>query len=76
MKIYGRGQDSDSEMENLSEATLVAEPTTLRDLASFLYRCADTIEDQQEGWEQESFECNEAVSLEFVVFNPNIVDAE
>ena len=50
MKIYGRVQKSDSELEILSEATLVAEPTALRDLASFLYRCADAIEDQHENW--------------------------
>lgn len=73
MKIYGQAQKHESEFEILSEATLVAEPSTLRDLASFLYRCADAIEDQGESWEQEHFESNEVVSPHFVVFNPNVV---
>jgi len=72
MKIYGRLEKNDSELETLSEATLVAEPTALRELASFLYRCADAIEDNYEGWEHEHFESSEAVSPQFVVFNPNI----
>ena len=75
MKVYGRAQKSESELEILCEANLVADPTTLRDLASFLYRCADAIEDQGESWEHENFESNEVVSPQFVVFNPNIVNA-
>ena len=75
MKFYGRTEKSDSELEILCEANLVADPTTLRDLASFLYRCADAIEDQGESWELEHFESNEVVSPQFVVFNPNIVSA-
>lgn len=73
MNIYGQAQKDESELEILSEVTLVAEPSTLRDLASFLYRCADAIEDQGESWEHEHFESNEVVSPQFVVFNPNIV---
>ena len=73
MKIYGQAQKDESELEILSEATLVAEPSALRDLASFLYRCADAIEDQGESWEHEYFESNEVVSPQFVVFNPNVV---
>ena len=73
MKIYGRAQKSDSELDILSEVNLVAEPTALRDLASFLYRCADAIENQDEIWEHEHFESNEVVSPHLVVFNPNIV---
>ena len=73
MNIYGQDQKDESELEILSEVTLVAEPSTLRDLASFLYRCADAIEDQGESWEHEHFESNEVVSPQFVVFNPNIV---
>ena len=73
MKIYGRAQKNDSELEILSEVNLVVEPTALRDLASFLYRCADAIEDQNEDWEHEHFESNEVTSPHFVVFNPNLV---
>ncbi len=73
MKIYGQAQKDESELEILSEVTLVAEPSTLRDLASFLYRCADAIEDQGESWEHEHFESNDVVSPQFVVFNPNVV---
>ena len=74
LKIYGQAQTSEPKLELLSEATLVAEPSALRDLASFLYRCADAIEDQGENWEQEQFESNEIVSPQFVVFNPILVD--
>ncbi|GAB5500734.1 MAG: hypothetical protein PsegKO_30450 [Pseudohongiellaceae bacterium] len=74
MKIYGRAQKRDSELKLLDEATVVAEPSALRDLASFLYRCADAIEDEGESWEHEYFESNEEVSPQFVVFNPNVVD--
>ena len=73
MIVYGRAQKGDSELEILSEATLVAEPAALRELASFLYRCADAIEDQHENWEHENFESNDAVSPQIVVFNPNLV---
>lgn len=73
MKIYGLAQKDESELEILSEVTLVAEPSTLRDLALFLYRCADAIEDQGESWEHERFESNEVVSPHFVIFNPNVV---
>ena len=76
MNIYGRAQRSESELEILSEATLVTEPSTLRDLASFLYRCADAIEDQGESWEHEHFESNEVVSLHFVVFNPDVFNPD
>ena len=75
MNIYGRAHKDESEIEILSEVTLVAEPSTLRDLASFLYRCADAIEEQGESWEHEDFECSEVVSPQFVVFNPNVFDA-
>lgn len=75
MKIYGRAQKSDSELRILCEATVVAEPNALRELASFLYRCADAIEDQGETWEHDHFESNEIVSPQFVVFNPNVVNA-
>lgn len=75
MKIYGRTEHSESELEILCETNLVAEPTILRELASFLYRCADAIENQGENWEYEHFESNEVVSSQFVVFNPSIVDA-
>lgn len=76
MNIYGRSQKNDSELTILCEVTVVAEPSALRELASFLYRCADAIEDQGETWEHEHFESNEVVSPQFVVFNPNVVSAE
>ena len=74
MKIYGFSQKSDSELKLLSEVNLVAEPAALRDLASFLHRCADEMEDQNEDWEQDHFDSNEVVCPHFVVFNPDIVD--
>lgn len=73
MKIYGQAQKNEAELEILAEAALVAEPSTLRDLASFLYRCADAIEEEGESWEHEHFESNEAASPHFVVFNPGVV---
>ncbi|MFN3162700.1 MAG: hypothetical protein ACE37N_04280 [Pseudohongiellaceae bacterium] len=74
MKIYGRAQKGDSDLKLLGETTIVAEPSALRDLASFLYRCADAIEDQGDNWENEYFESNEEVSPQLVVFNPDVVD--
>ena len=74
MKIYGRAQTEDAELDLLSETTLVAEPDALRDLASFLYRCADAIEDEGEEWEHDQFESNEPSSPYFTVFNPYLVN--
>ena len=74
MKIYGRPQKQDSELNNLVEATIVADPEALRDLASFLYRCADEIEDQGTDWEQAHFESNEVTAPELIVFNPDLLD--
>lgn len=74
MKIYGRPQKQDSELNNLVEATVVADPEALRDLASFLYRCADEIEDQGSEWEQAHFESNEVTAPEIIVFNPDLLD--
>jgi len=74
MNIYGRSQSSDSELEMLGEVSVLAEPFALRELASFLYQCADAIEDQGEEWENGHFESSEVVSPQVVVFNPNIVN--
>jgi hypothetical protein len=74
MKIYGRTQDSESELVLLSESTLVADPNTLRELASFLYRCADNIDDLGESWEHDHFESVDATSPQLVVFNPLAVE--
>ena len=76
MNIYGRSQKNDSELTILCEATIVADPSILRELASFLYRCADAIEDQGESWEHEHFDSSEVVSPQVVVFNPDVVSAE
>ncbi len=76
MKIYGRTQNDESELELLSESTLVAEPDTLRELASFLYRCADDIEELGESWEHAHFECSDVVSPQVIVFNPHVVEQE
>jgi hypothetical protein len=73
MKIFGRAQNDESELELLSETTLVAEPEALRDLASFLYRCADAIEDEGEEWEHDQFDSNEPVCPQVIVFNPYVV---
>ena len=75
MKIYGRAQDDESELVLLSESTLVADPNTLRELASFLYRCADNIEDLGEAWEHDHFDNIDAISPRLVVFNPLVVEA-
>lgn len=74
MKLYGRAQEGSSKLKLLEEITVLADPSALRDLASFLYRCADAIEDEGESWEQGYFESNEEVSPEVVVFNPMLVD--
>ena len=75
MTSYGRTDHSDSVLEILCETNLVSAPTILREFASFLYRCADSIENQGENWGYENFESNEFENSKFVVFNPDIVDA-
>lgn len=74
MKIYGRSQSEESELELLVECNLVADPEVLREIASFLYRCADSIEEQGDTFEHEEFESNEVVSAQLIVFNPDVVD--
>ena len=74
MKIFGRAQNEEAELELLTETTLLAEPEALRELASFLYRCADAIEDEGEEWEQDAFDSNEPVCPQVIVFNPYVVD--
>lgn len=74
MKIYGCGEQEDSGMEILAAVTVVAEPASLRELASFLYRCADSIEDGSEQWEQEEFETIEHTCPQIVIFNPTLID--
>lgn len=76
MKIYGRSHSEDAELSLLAECTLVAAPEVLREIASFLYRCADSIEDQGEEFEHDEFESNEVVSPQFTVFNPYVVAEE
>ncbi|MFT4671947.1 MAG: hypothetical protein ACI9E4_000799 [Pseudohongiellaceae bacterium] len=71
MKIYGRKQDDD--MEYFQETNIIAEPETLRELASFLYRCADSIEDEGDEWEHERYESTDVVSAAVIVFNPALV---
>ena len=71
MKIYGRSESSDMEFDTLTDVSLVAEPNSLRELASFLYQCADAIEEQGDSWENDKFECNDAVCPDLVVYNPN-----
>lgn len=73
MKIYGRTKANKSQLNELCETVVSAEPSALRELASFLYRCADSIEDMGDEWEYENFESSEFVSPEFVVFNPDVV---
>ena len=74
MKIYGRNQTDESDLAILRQVTIVAEPDILRELASFLYRCADGIEERGDGWEHEEFEISESVAPDIVVFNPNVVE--
>ena len=74
MKIYGRSQNDEAELALLAECTLVAEPEVLREIASFLYRCADSIEDEGEAWEHDEFESSEVVSPQLIVFNPAVVE--
>ncbi|HAG73454.1 MAG TPA: hypothetical protein DCL66_14745 [Gammaproteobacteria bacterium] len=71
MKIYGRKEDDD--MEYFQETNIIAEPETLRELASFLYRCADSIEDEGDEWEHERYESTDVVSAAVIVFNPALV---
>lgn len=71
MKIYGRNQND--EMQLSHETTVVADPEALRELASFLYRCADSIEEEGENWEYERFESSDIVSAAVMVFNPSLV---
>lgn len=74
MKVYGQTQDDESEMALLTESMFVAEPQTLRELASFFYRCADSIEELGEAFEHEEFECIDVACPKITVFNPSLLD--
>ncbi|GJM13196.1 MAG: hypothetical protein DHS20C12_15990 [Pseudohongiella sp.] len=74
MKIYGRAQTNELELELLEEASIVADPSVLRELASFLYRCADAIEEQPTQWEADQFDSSEVSGPSVIAFNPNIVN--
>jgi len=74
MKIYGRTQDDESELTLLTESMIVAEPQTIRELASFLYRCADSIEDLGEAFEHEEFESIDVACPKITVLNPSLLD--
>lgn len=74
MKIYGRAEKNSSQLNILSETTFVADPDALRDLAAFLYRCADAIEEQGNDWENDYFESNDASCPQIIVFNPFVVE--
>ena len=72
MKLYGRNQDD--ELQFSQETSIIGSPESLRELASFLYRCADAIEDEGEEWEHERFESSDVVSAAVIVFNPDLVE--
>jgi ubiquinone biosynthesis protein COQ9 len=72
LKIYGRNQED--ELEFSQETSIIGAPEALRELASFLYRCADAIEDEGEEWEHERFESSCMVSAAVIVFNPDLVE--
>lgn len=74
MKIYGRKQNED--LEFFQETNIIGDPDSLRELASFLYRCADAIEDEGEEWEHDRFESSDVVSAIVTVFNPAIIVEE
>lgn len=71
MKIYGRKHDDD--LEFFQETNIIGDPDALREFASFLYRCADSIEDEGESWEHDRFESSDAVSAVVTVFNPALI---
>ena len=72
LKIYGRNQED--ELQFSQETSIIASPEALRELASFLYRCADAIEDEGDEWEHDRFESSDMVSAAVMVFNPDLVD--
>lgn len=74
MKIYGSGQKKNSGMDPLDAITILADPGNLRDLAAFLYRCADAIEDGGSEWEQDAFDSEEHECPQIIVFNPALLD--
>lgn len=74
MKIYGRNQED--ELQLSQETSIIASPEALRELASFLYRCADAIEDEGDEWEHERFESSDMMSAAVIVFNPDLVDED
>ncbi len=72
MKIYGRNDED--ELQFSQETSIIGSPEALRELASFLYRCADAIEDEGDEWEHERFESSDVVSAAVIVFNPDLVE--
>lgn len=54
MKCFGYDKNNEDDLLDMSEVTLQTNSDMLRKLASFLVKCADEIENDQD-WEHEHF---------------------
>ena len=74
MKIFGYSNNTGAEILELCEATFMASPAQLREIASFLIRCAEGMESQGNAWNHEHFASSDQEIVrngpEIVVFNP------
>ena len=74
MKLYGYTENPEQSPMELTEVTVAANPSLLRQLSAFLSKCADEIENSNGQWEHEHFETNETDCRNlpsFIVYNSN-----
>jgi hypothetical protein len=69
MKLYGyKRKEVSKGLLEMREVTVSCNPGTLRELATFITRCADGMEKDPERWDHEHFAiCDE---IQFIVSNP------
>jgi hypothetical protein len=76
MKCYGYSKNNNN-LLYLSEVTVQADPSSLRELAKFIYECANEIE-LDDDWEHEHFvdasSDNQNSETDFIVFNPRSME--
>jgi len=72
MKCYGYSTDEEDKLLELIEVTIQFSPEKLRQTASFLTKCADAIEKDEE-WEHEHLSDNlgEDVDVDMIVYKPS-----
>ena len=70
MKVFGYSDSKKDTLLELSEVTFSSNAESIRELASFLIKCADEMEEYGDSWEHEHFSSEKAQSVpDIIVFN-------